>query len=199
MYMLKTAQIKSSLGKGFTLIELLVVIGILSVLAVAALVTINPAEAQKKARDTQRIQDLATIQSIVEQYLNDHPGAVTLVTTTTKSNADSSAKSCAGANWIGDSMTVAAGALCSYANVVPVDPTNRLSANITDGTGTATTGNLLYGIIFNAAGGYKICTHLESKANAAKLVGDGEATNAAAGAGSLLLSVFSDDSLVCAP
>jgi prepilin-type N-terminal cleavage/methylation domain-containing protein len=196
--MLKTAQ--NQVSKGFTLIELLVVIGILSVLAVAALVTINPAEAQRKARDTQRLQDMATIQAVVEQYLNDNPGALSLVTSMTLSSASAGAKGCSAANWLATSMGASAGKLCTYANVIPVDPTNRASANITDGTGAATTGNLYYAIIFNSGGGYKICAHLESKSNAAKLVGDGESLNTTSGSvASKVYSSFSDDTLVCDP
>ena len=54
--MLKLSTLKSSKSsKGFTLIELLVVIGIIGTLGAVALVAINPAEAQRKARDTQRM------------------------------------------------------------------------------------------------------------------------------------------------
>ena len=57
--------------RGFTLIELLVVVGILAVLVVTILITLNPAEAQKKARDTKRMKDLATLQAIVLQWTQD--------------------------------------------------------------------------------------------------------------------------------
>ncbi|OGY15414.1 MAG: hypothetical protein A3I52_01760, partial [Candidatus Blackburnbacteria bacterium RIFCSPLOWO2_02_FULL_40_10] len=77
--MLKLSTLKSSKSsKGFTLIELLVVIGIIGTLGAVALVAINPAEAQRKARDTQRIKDMATLQSVVEQYLNDNRGDIVM-------------------------------------------------------------------------------------------------------------------------
>jgi len=50
--------------KGFTLIELLIVIGILSVLAVAVILVINPSELFKRARDSVRISDMNTLQKV---------------------------------------------------------------------------------------------------------------------------------------
>src|SRR3989344_5245272 len=64
---MKINKIKKS--KGFTLIELLIVIGILAVLAVTLLLALNPAEAQKRTRDTKRLRDAATLQAIINQYL----------------------------------------------------------------------------------------------------------------------------------
>ncbi len=55
--------------KGFTLIELLIVIGIISVLAAATLVVLNPAEMLRKARDSQRIQDIDSLGSALGLYL----------------------------------------------------------------------------------------------------------------------------------
>jgi len=58
-------------AKGFTLIELLVVIGILAVLSVVVVLTLNPAELLKQARDSTRISDLGTIKSAVSLYQVD--------------------------------------------------------------------------------------------------------------------------------
>ncbi|MDP3948561.1 MAG: type II secretion system protein [bacterium] len=60
-----------SLQKGFTLIELLVVIAILSILAVAVILTLNPAQMLKQARDSQRISDMSTLKSAIGLYLAD--------------------------------------------------------------------------------------------------------------------------------
>lgn len=54
--------------KGFTLIELLIVIAILGVLAAAVVVVLNPAELLAQARDAQRLQDLASINSAISLY-----------------------------------------------------------------------------------------------------------------------------------
>ena len=57
--------------KGFTLIELLVVIAIVAVLSVVVILTLNPAELLRQARDSNRISDMATIRSALSLYLAD--------------------------------------------------------------------------------------------------------------------------------
>ena len=57
--------------KGFTLIELLVVIGIIAILAVVVILTINPAELLRQARDSSRISDLGTLRAALSLYLAD--------------------------------------------------------------------------------------------------------------------------------
>lgn len=59
--------------KGFTLVELLIVIAILSILATAVVVILNPAELIKQARDSTRISDMATVNSAVALFLSDVP------------------------------------------------------------------------------------------------------------------------------
>jgi len=59
--------------KGFTLIELLVVIAIIAVLSVVVILTLNPAELVKQARDSNRISDLNTLLNAVSIYLADAP------------------------------------------------------------------------------------------------------------------------------
>jgi prepilin-type N-terminal cleavage/methylation domain-containing protein len=56
---------------GFTLIELLVVIAILAVLAVVLVLTLNPAGLLQEARDSNRLSDMATIQSAVSTFAAD--------------------------------------------------------------------------------------------------------------------------------
>lgn len=67
--------------KGFTLIELLVVIAIIAILAVVVILTLNPAELLKQARDSNRIQDLNTLKSAIGVYLADVSTNVSLGTT----------------------------------------------------------------------------------------------------------------------
>ena len=62
--------------KGFTLIELLVVIGILAVLSVVIILTLNPAELLKQARDSTRISDLSTVRTAISLYQVDVTTAV---------------------------------------------------------------------------------------------------------------------------
>jgi prepilin-type N-terminal cleavage/methylation domain-containing protein len=56
--------------KGFTLLELLVVIGILAILASVAVLVLNPAELLRQARDSQRLNDLAAINSALAIYVS---------------------------------------------------------------------------------------------------------------------------------
>jgi prepilin-type N-terminal cleavage/methylation domain-containing protein len=49
--------------KGFTLIELLVVIAIIAILSVVVILTLNPAELLRQARDSNRVSDFATLKS----------------------------------------------------------------------------------------------------------------------------------------
>jgi prepilin-type N-terminal cleavage/methylation domain-containing protein len=57
--------------RGFTLIELLVVIAIVAVLAVTVILTLNPAELLKQARDSTRMSDLNTLNKAIALYLAD--------------------------------------------------------------------------------------------------------------------------------
>lgn len=54
---------------GFTLLELLIVIAIIAILSVALVIVLNPAETLKKARDAQRISDLATMKTAIGLYM----------------------------------------------------------------------------------------------------------------------------------
>jgi prepilin-type N-terminal cleavage/methylation domain-containing protein len=57
--------------KGFTLIELLVVIAIIAILSVTVILTLNPAELLRQARDSTRVSDLSTLQTALSAYLAD--------------------------------------------------------------------------------------------------------------------------------
>ncbi len=57
------------MNKGFTLLELLIVIGILAILATTTILVLNPAELLRQARDSQRVTDLATLNSALGFYV----------------------------------------------------------------------------------------------------------------------------------
>lgn len=59
------------MSKGFTLIELLVVVAILSVLAVAVILVINPVQLLKESRDITRVSDLGILNNAIGLYLAD--------------------------------------------------------------------------------------------------------------------------------
>ena len=60
-----------TLKKGFTLIELLIVIAIVAVLAAVVVLTLNPAELLKQARDSNRLNDMTTLKNAISLYLSD--------------------------------------------------------------------------------------------------------------------------------
>ncbi len=57
--------------KGFTLIELLVVIAIIAVLSVVVILTLNPAELLKQARDSNRISNFGTLKTAISLWIAD--------------------------------------------------------------------------------------------------------------------------------
>lgn len=57
-------------GRGFTLFELLVSISIIAILT--ALATISFSNAQRKARDTKRIQDIDAVKKALEMYYSNN-------------------------------------------------------------------------------------------------------------------------------
>jgi prepilin-type N-terminal cleavage/methylation domain-containing protein len=58
---------------GFTMIEVLVSLGILAVIAIALVVTLNPAELTRQARDSNRINDLSQLNQALRHYSFDLP------------------------------------------------------------------------------------------------------------------------------
>jgi len=58
-------------NKGFTLIELLVVIAIIAILSVVVILTLNPAELLRQARDSNRVSDMATLKSSLSLFEAD--------------------------------------------------------------------------------------------------------------------------------
>jgi prepilin-type N-terminal cleavage/methylation domain-containing protein len=57
--------------KSFTLIELLVVLALVAILSVVVVMTLNPAELLKQARDSNRLSDLATINTSLNLFSTD--------------------------------------------------------------------------------------------------------------------------------
>lgn len=165
-------------NKGFTLIELLVVIGILSILAVALLIAINPAEAQRKARDTQRLKDVGSLQTAVEGWINDNTGSSLNVT----SISTSGLTNCTTAGWLGLDV-------CNYMNKLPKDPRNSTTLTVNSTGGQVNTG--AYYKVVGSAGVYNICTYLESKGNTAKIVEDGISND--------VFNVYSSTAVTCVP
>ncbi len=87
---------KPSEQKGFTLIELLIVIAIIAVLAVVVVLTLNPAELLKQARDSNRVSDLSTLKSAVSLYLADGQSTTSAPWNTGNCYVDNALANCSG-------------------------------------------------------------------------------------------------------
>ena len=57
--------------KGFSLMEIMIVISLIILLAVIALITLNPKKQIEKSQDTKRKQELAQLGKVLEDYYND--------------------------------------------------------------------------------------------------------------------------------
>lgn len=150
---------------GFTLIEILIVVSLLAILAVAALIAINPGEATAKARDAQRLKQTADLQKIMEQWMQE---ATATTAFTSVSTANSGSTLCNGQGW----LSAAGLNVCAYANNVVVDPVNKASQTH-QRTSDTTTGTVGYEVTYDGAQHYRICTHLQSQANRNSLTSDG--------------------------
>ncbi|MDA1317129.1 MAG: prepilin-type N-terminal cleavage/methylation domain-containing protein [bacterium] len=169
---------KKLLEKAFTLVELLIVIGIIGILAVILLVTLNPAEAQRKARDAKRIKDAGTLQVIMEQavadnLINGSIAAGTAGTITGPTGVNSGAKVsarktqdvCTSANWLGFDI-------CAYAKSTPMDPLNGYEATLVNLTTAGTPEYPIYRVRVVGID-YEINVRQESTGNVTRLTGDG--------------------------
>lgn len=140
--------------RGFTLIELLVVIAIIAVLAVVVILTLNPAQLLAQSRDSQRLSDMATLQSALNLYTEDQSGASSFslgTATTSYLSIPDVSSSCAdlgmpsssyayqcsssstyrgvfSAGWI--PVDLASSTAGSPLGALPVDPVNQTSSDL---------------------------------------------------------------------
>ncbi len=161
--------------KAFTLVELLIVIGIIGILAVTLMISLNPAEAQKKSRDAKRIKDAGVLESVMVQLLNDGIdvgstadtlGGTAAAPASSATAANVQQQPC-GASWLG--LT---GSMCSYLKSVPVDPQNNRTTSSVSAAGTVAAQLAVYRARISA-GEYEINVRQESLSNATKVTGDG--------------------------
>lgn len=131
--------------KGFTLIELLVVIAIIAVLAVVVILTLNPAELLRQARDSNRISDLNTMKSAISLFLADTASSgidglpANSCWTDIVSGSTNNTTTCA---WFTGITAVPAVASTTAANVRKVDGTGWIPIRFTAISSGAPIGNL---------------------------------------------------------
>ncbi|MFW5703255.1 MAG: type II secretion system protein [Patescibacteria group bacterium] len=180
---------QSNLKKAFTIIEILIVVGIISILAVALIVLVNPAEAQKRTRDTKRLKDAQFLESVVKQAIDDDSSVFTGLCTEDDETCYSGAGAYTGAaasagdtvtctgdtvtpteNWIGDGQVD----LCNYAKAIPVDPLNSASSTCVDDSETTDTKTcyVYYALVVNGTE-YEVAVRQESTSNVSKVANDG--------------------------
>ncbi len=110
----KTSQFRG----GFTLIEILLAIGILAILATAAIIAINPARQFALARNAQRWNDVHAVMNAVYQYSVSNKGALPPeITVTVTEMCLTGASDCTN---LANMMSLTDGSI--YLTSIPVDP-----------------------------------------------------------------------------
>ena len=146
--------------KGFTLIELLVVIAIVAILAVVVILTLNPAELLKQARDSNRVSDFATLKSAISLYLADvsTPALIAFATSSaTYNNCFVSTPTGASTSSCHNFATVSSSSAptsTTVGNLRKVDGTGWLPVNFTVISSGAPVGNLPVDPVNNTANYY---------------------------------------------
>lgn len=104
-------------SKGFTLIELLIVISIISALAIAVFVALNPGQRVQDANNARRAADANTILTAVHASIVDNDGTIPAGISTTEKQIGSAVTGCTIAT---GTCAVAATADCiNLASVIP--------------------------------------------------------------------------------
>ena len=120
--------------KGFTLIELLIVIGIISILATAVVLVLNPAQLLAQARDSTRISDLGSVKSAIGLYL--------ATATSTDVNFGGSGTACRVSNTLVTPLSGIFSTTCTVTASSTVDGNGWVNVKLSDTTGGSALGIL---------------------------------------------------------
>ncbi len=114
--------------KGFTLIELLIVIAIISALAIAVFVALNPSQRLKDAHDARRTADADTVLTAIHASIVDGKGALPagLSTGMAETQLGTGASGCAiatgGCSVVAAACVDLSAPLVKYLKSMPIDP-----------------------------------------------------------------------------
>lgn len=180
---------------GFTIIELVVVIGLLTVLSTVLLSNLNPSEAQKKARDTKRMNDLKELSNTLEQYIIMDRQTPTGCLISNFGCDSSSNKYKCDDNWLQAN-------LCQYLQKVPIDPINNQTRSVITG-GTIDNPNFSDQTLRYKAKAdglnYEVAVLQESSVNSKNIFKDGGLNNGYAESGNYLAFFAEEPTPTLAP
>lgn len=106
--------------KGVTIPELIIAITIITIVATTTMIVLDPWEKKAKARDGQRLGDIATLDRAVNEYLldfGDYPDLFDVLRDSTTLPGTSAALDDASGGWIAQDIS-------EYTSHMPVDPIN---------------------------------------------------------------------------
>ena len=111
-------------SRGFTLVELLVVIAIIGLLTSVVLISIDPQEYIRQARDARRVKEIRLLGQAINSGVAD--GDIKLTDTSTCTTCDSSSLNVAvdGTGWVKFDNLSGSG-IGEYVTSLPLDPVNE--------------------------------------------------------------------------
>ncbi len=139
--------------KSFTLIELLVTLAIVAILSVVVIMTLNPSELLKQARDSNRLSDLSTLNTALSAYSADVNGGFMGTSSVVYVSIPDTTSTCANlglptlpTGWSYNCVTTTSTKLSDGTGWIPVNFSNisfgsPLSSLPVDPINTTTTGN----------------------------------------------------------
>ena len=157
----------------FTLVELLIVVGIIAILSAAVIVLLNPTELLERGRDSQRISDLKSIQTVIERYkyTGNRISSLGNPNTVYVSLVDASSTACADIGLPALASGWSYNCVTATSTLQDVDGTGWIPINISSlglisslpiDPANASASNLYYSYIVNSTGQFKLEATLES-------------------------------------
>ena len=106
--------------KGITLPELLITITLLTILVTSSVLVLRPEEKKAKARDNRRLNDISTLDRVINEYLldySDYPDLFDVLRDSTSLPGTSVSLDNSAAGWIDEDLS-------EYTSHLPIDPIN---------------------------------------------------------------------------